>query len=108
MGMPPGRGAGEGVAGGEANKIFGEEGRGRVGVREREEARRGWSWARPSEKASLAGRVMIATAQHRNPSTSAPRGCAQWTRQQARSDDHFQQAHTAVAVKNKCIMSTLQ
>lgn len=42
--MPPGRGAGEGVADGEENKIFGEEERrGMEGVREREEARRGWS-----------------------------------------------------------------
>lgn len=72
VGMPPGRGAGEGVADGDGNKIFGEEERrGMEGVREREEERRGWSCARPSEKASLAGRVMIVPVQDRKSALSA-------------------------------------
>jgi hypothetical protein len=44
---------------GEGKDIFGEEERrGRDGVRAREVERRGWSCARPSEKASFAGSVM--------------------------------------------------
>ena len=52
-------GGGEKAGGGD--DTFGEdERRGREGVLVRDEERRGWSCARPSEKASLAGRAITA------------------------------------------------
>lgn len=57
MSMPDG--GGEKAGGGEEADTFGEdERRGREGVLVRDKERRGWSCARPNEKASLAGRAI--------------------------------------------------
>jgi hypothetical protein len=101
------------VEGGEKDTFGEEERRGSDGVRARELERRGWSCARPSEKASFAGIVipLTRTNAHKRGVTkvhrSHPKCCSVWLRcaSGSRSIQYLNHTKAVIWAQSTCIAS---